>query len=241
MAMFRRLASLAKSALPFARKRANDRVQTACDYNRWRKKAQTGELAFHRQDTWRPSENFAARNASLFERFQFRPDQYVSKTVIDVGAGSKLRTKFFQGAELLAVEPLADQFRSEIPWSDVYDSQEVYAVPAEEFIPACEGRCDLVISINVLDHCYDFAKIITNLRRYMRADGLMFLSFDKHDKTDSLHPLSLNEEICQQIFEDNGLSIERSTTGFGEGWDGPPTYGHGPYAMNFWLRRAKAA
>ena len=216
-------------------------AQTTCRYERWQKKAQSGELEFHRRDKWRPSDNFAKRTAALFEHFGFRPDQYAGKTVIDIGAGSRLRTKFFRGADLIAIEPLADRFRQEIAWCDLNDAAEVFSLPAEEFIEACEARGDLVISINVLDHCFDFAKIVANLARYVRADGQLFLSFDKHAKADALHPLTLDETVCRQIFEDCGLSIERCTTGFGEMWDGPPTYGHGPYAMNYWLRRARAA
>lgn len=239
--MFKRLARLANSLTTFSSGGAKESAQTTCSYKRWQRKAQTGELAFHRRDTWRPSDNFATRTALLFERFGFRSDQFAGKTVIDVGAGSKLRTKFFQDAQLIVIEPLADQFRAEISWSDIADAKEVFSVPAEEYVAACEGRGDLVISINALDHCFDFAKIIANLARYVSADGLMFLSFDKHDKTDAMHPLSLNEQICQKVFQDCGLSIERATTGFGASWEGPPTYGHGPYAMNFSLRRAQAA
>jgi hypothetical protein len=138
--MFRRLATWTVSAVPFFKAGRKDRAQTTCDYRRWRGKAQTGELAFHRQDKWRPSENFSTRTASLFERFEFHPRQFAGKTVIDVGAGSRLRTKFFRDAELIVIEPLADQYRAEIPWSDVYTAQEVFSVPAEEYVAACEGK-----------------------------------------------------------------------------------------------------
>jgi 2-polyprenyl-3-methyl-5-hydroxy-6-metoxy-1,4-benzoquinol methylase len=239
--MFKRIANLSKGIVSQLGRAAKDRGQASCNFKRWQKKAQLGELAFHRQDTWRPSENFVTRNASLLRHFGFRPDEFAGKTIIDVGAGSKLRTKYFSGSKLIIIEPLADRFRATISWSDVGDADEMFSVPAEEYVAACEGRGDLIISINALDHCFDFARIIANLSRYASSDGLIFLSFDKHTKTDALHPLSLTEQLCDQVFEACGLSVERFAAGFGESWDGPPTYGHGPYAMNYWLRRARAA
>ena len=96
----------------------------------------------------------------LFEHFGLKPGDYSGKTVIDLGAGSKLRSRYFSEAELIAIEPLADRFLKEIDWCDLAQAHEVYSVPAETKIESCVGRADLLISINVLDHCYDFERII---------------------------------------------------------------------------------
>jgi hypothetical protein len=42
-----------------------------------------------------------------------------------------------------------------------------------------------------------------------------------------------------RIFAQAGFSIEKVTTGLGDVLGGPQTYGHGPYALNYWLRPAK--
>jgi hypothetical protein len=136
----------------------------------------------------------------------------------------------------VAIEPLADRFLAEIPWSDLRDAEELYSRPAEDYIEALEGRVDLLVSINVLDHCFDMPTIMGNVRRYLKPNGLALVSFDKHARADKLHPLSLTETTCAQIFVDSGLVVEQFTSGMGRALNGSQTYGHGPYTLNYWLR-----
>ncbi len=49
-----------------------------------------------------------------------------------------------------------------------------------------------------------------------------------------MHPLELDEETCNQVFQKEGFRIENFSTGVG---DILSTYGHGPYCMNYWLRK----
>lgn len=58
---------------------------------------------------------------------------------MDLGAGSKLRTKFFTDAKIIAIEPLAEKFMKEIEWCDLKDAYRVYSRPAEDFIGELEG------------------------------------------------------------------------------------------------------
>lgn len=216
-------------------------TRTKCEYDAWRERAQQGELKFHRQNTWRPSEKFSTENRALLEHFGFRANQFAGQTVIDVGAGSKLRTRYFHDARVIAIEPLADRFRAEIEWCDLDDAEAVYSLPAEQFVAECENQADLVFSVNVLDHCFDFERIAENIAAYAKPDGTVFLSFDKHNKADEMHPLELDEEICTRIFDAAGLEVEKYDSGFGTALGGLQTYGHGPYAMNYWLKRKAAA
>jgi hypothetical protein len=170
----------------------------------------------------------------LFTHFGFSHDDYKGRVVIDVGGGSKLRTKYFVGARLFVIEPLAERFMQEIRWCDLADAERVFSMPAEEHIEACEDSADLLISINVLDHCYDFKAIIKNVAAYLKMGGLAFLSFDKHDITDEIHPLRLSEKICEELFTQNGLTVIRRTKGAG---DVLQTYGYGDYCLNYWLRK----
>jgi hypothetical protein len=65
---------------------------------------------------------------------------------------------------------------------------------------------------------------------------MAFLSFDKHDAPDELHPLKLTEEICAERFEKQGFKIKATTTGGGAVLK---TYGHGEYCLNYWLEKNK--
>ena len=212
-------------------------AKTTESREKWSSEAQEGEFLFHKKDTWRKTPDFMNQTDRLLRHFGFTPEQYAGKVVVDVGAGSMLRTKFFTGAHLVALEPLADRFMAEIPACDLKDADEVFSLPAEQRIDSLVGTCDLVISINVLDHCYDFPTIVDNIRQYLKPDGLAFLTFDMHDKADRMHPLSLTEKTCKPIFDKAKFRIEKVTTGVGDALGGAQTYGHGPFTLNYWLRR----
>jgi len=202
---------------------------------KWEQVAQNGEFRFHLKNEWRQSPEFMGQTKRLFGHFGFSPDDYNGKVVIDLGGGSRLRTKYFIGARIFVIEPLAEKFIKEIDWCDLRDAERVYSTPAEENIEECNNSADLVISINVLDHCYNFKEIIKNIKAYLTRDGLAFLSFDKHDGADAMHPLRLTEKICEELFVKNGLSVEKYSKGAG---DILKTYGHGEYCLNYWLRKA---
>jgi hypothetical protein len=63
-----------------------------------------------------------------------------------------LRSKFFQGAHLVVIEPLADRLIAEVEGCDLQDAAEVHSRPAEQLIESLVGTADLVVSINVVDH-----------------------------------------------------------------------------------------
>jgi 2-polyprenyl-3-methyl-5-hydroxy-6-metoxy-1,4-benzoquinol methylase len=227
-----------ESFLNLGKKPPAESAKIRHDEKEWLCKAQEGEFRFHEKNKWRQSEDFIEQTIRLFDSFGFFRAQYEGKTIIDLGAGSKLRTKYFSGANLIVIEPLAERFLQEIEWCDLRDAHEVYSTPAEMEVKECLNRADLVISINVLDHCYDFEKIIQNIYSYLKDDGLAFISFDKHEEADEKHPLRLDEHICREIFERNDLVIEKVTQGANGILPGD-TYGHGPYCLNYRLKKAK--
>lgn len=193
-------------------------------------KAQAGEFEFHRTNQWRQTDDFMANTVKFFKLFGLEPDGYAGRTVMDVGAGSRLRTLYFQQATLVALEPLADRFRREIPWCDLDRAHAVISTPAEQLAEAWVGKVDLVISINVLDHCYSFQQILANIFAYLKPGGLALLSFDSHETTDHMHPLVLTEPVCREHFRRAGFRVDRVLTGlepYGR------SYGHGD-TLTFW-------
>jgi|GEM_PF-2343270 2-polyprenyl-3-methyl-5-hydroxy-6-metoxy-1,4-benzoquinol methylase len=187
------------------------RPRTSVPIRRWLNVAQKAELIHHKSGKGRESGYFHIQTARLFIHLGFTPEQYRGKVVIDIGAGSRLRTLFFKDAYIVAIEPLAEVFMKEIEWCDLHKAQELYCRPAEEFIEALRNRGDLIISINTLDHCYNFERIMDNIREYMKPDALAFLSFDSRRFTDKYHPLILTREVCERVFLEKGLIVERMT------------------------------
>ena len=197
----------------------------------WSKVAQPGELAFHKRPNLRSSGEWESRNTAFWAKREFSPTGWDGKLIVDVGAGSRLRTLYFQGAKIAAIEPLADKFIAEVEWQDLDQAAEVYPVPAEKDIPELHGRADLVVSVNVLDHGYDFEAAMANIRNYLKPDGLAYLTFDQHERPDDMHQLMIDDGKARAIFDSCGLDLERA-----EEW-GRYHGSAGPPALHYWLRR----
>ena len=198
----------------------------------WAGPAQDQEFAFHEANAWRRSARFTTDSARLWEHFGFRADQFAGQVIVDVGAGSKLRTRYFEGARIIAVEPLADRYRT-LDFCDLHTAEACFSVPGEALVLELVGRADAVLSINALDHGYDFDAAIQNIAAYLKPNSPAFLSFDLHEKADAMHPLVLTEESCRATFAAAGLTVTRVTTGVGPFGT---NYGHGA-AVDFWLRK----
>lgn len=184
--------------------------------------AQAGELGWHIENQWRANDDlFIADTKMMMRAFGFTPGDY--KSVVDIGAGPRLRSRFFHKAKLCAIEPLAEKYIEAFDWCDL-KKYKTYPVPIESFIDSL--HVEFAMSINVLDHCQSFDKAISNISRY--ADHF-FLSYDCGDKTpDSLHPLQLTEEISDEAFTKYGLKVVKQTI------SEPYRKGH---AVNYWLEK----
>ena len=112
-----------------------------------------------------------AETKKLFYWWEYSRSAFEGKVVVDLGAGSKLRSKYFEGARLIAIEPLADRYLQGIKWCDLKDAEETYSVPAEELVPQVKGRADFVMCINVLDHVYNPDRALANARAYLKKGG----------------------------------------------------------------------
>ena len=183
-------------------------IKTKIEKSKW-DLAQSGEFDFHKKNEWRKNnEAFTKSNYTLFKnKFGFNENEYNGKNILDLGCGSKLRAKFFKNSFIYALEPLADKFIAEIDWCDLRDAHKVYSSPAEKLIPEMVNNMDLVFSINVIDHCYDFNIIVNNLYQYTKKGGLCLLSFDLHDKIDPMHPIILTDDFATEVFKKSGFKI----------------------------------
>ena len=191
--------------------------------------AQNGELDWHNKNPWRNDDwDFIINTYKLFNHLGFDRDYLRGKIILDVGAGPRLRTKYFKDATIIALEPLGDKFMQDFKWCDLNDVS-LYIKSIEEFIPELENKFDFIMSINALDHCYDFNKSVENMCRYLKEDGSIFLSYDYHSNPDQLHPLCLDDKFSKLVFKENNLQITKELV--------HTTYGLGEFALNFWLTK----
>ncbi|MBI3001303.1 MAG: class I SAM-dependent methyltransferase [Deltaproteobacteria bacterium] len=210
----------------------------------WKYITQSRELRFHVYDAPRgDSEQFRKEIASLFEYFGFSSDQFANKTVVDIGAGSHLITSFFQDAKIVAIDPLANRYLKEIPSCGLRKAHKIYSCPAETRIEDLKSAADFAISINVLDHAYEFEAIIDNIYFYLKPGAPAFLSFDCHDYITALHPINLSVERSEKTFESAGFSIAKVSRGLGPvlpcAIPRGSAYGDGE-AFSFWLSKPES-
>ncbi|MEM2250943.1 MAG: methyltransferase domain-containing protein, partial [Candidatus Hadarchaeales archaeon] len=138
---------------------------------RWRLITQRLELRSYKSEIWRKTNAFMSQTSLLFKHWGYSRTDFKNRIICDIGAGPKLRTKFFENAKIAAIEPLGSKFISEYSWSDIKDAWRLYTQPAEKFIPDLENRCDFIVCINVLDHVYDPISVLKNAFRYLKAGG----------------------------------------------------------------------
>jgi 2-polyprenyl-3-methyl-5-hydroxy-6-metoxy-1,4-benzoquinol methylase len=181
----------------------------------WKTWSQKNELNFHKNNTWRKTKDFINQTEYIMNFFGYSPEMFKNETIIDLGCGSKLRSKFFINSKIVAIDPLANDFINSIEWSNLKDTAKYYSVPAEEVIPELKNTAKFVMCINVLDHTFDPKAILKNSYHYLRNDGEFLLSVDAHKLISPLHPQALNEEILQKLFNQLKFRTIRSYKGLG--------------------------
>jgi SAM-dependent methyltransferase len=203
-------------------------------FDHWQSKAQVGELEFHVHQKARPNEDMYLRDREIFESFGFSEEQFEGETIVDLGAGSHLRTKFFRSAKIAAIEPLGDQYRANIEWCDLGDAEHYHSTPAEERVDSLGGQAVFANCMNVLDHAFEPDRILSNVNYYLRPGGIFLLSVDLHDgQADDLHPVDLDIPRLRQLIHDAGFSLERAFLYLPRA----KSYGHG-FACSYVLRKS---
>ena len=112
----------------------------------WEKEAQPGELAFHQTNEWRNTANFMKQTIKLMEGLGYKRTMFKDQLMIDLGCGSKLRSKFFTKALIVGIEPLGNDFIKTVPWNDLIDAYKLFSVPAEKTIKELEGKAQFCMS-----------------------------------------------------------------------------------------------
>lgn len=138
----------------------------------------------------------------------FRSDDYVGRVVLDLGSGPHLRSRFFDGAELLALDPLATWITERLRGSDLGSAAEVHPVALEHRVESLVGRCDLVLSLDALDRGYDADATFANARAYLRSGGTFYLSFESRRTSTRRHPLIVSNAECRALAARHGFEIQ---------------------------------
>jgi SAM-dependent methyltransferase len=181
-------------------------MTTAIPREKWAAEAQPGEREWWRANMPAP-EGIEACAAAEFAA-DFGQREFDGKTIMDIGCGPTVLTGWFTGAEIVAVDPLADSYRG-LLGNRLGLAAKVYAQPAEILIPELVEKADAVFSVNALDHAFDLGACLWNIAAYLKPSGLAFIDVDLHPGWgDSKHPLRMSRREVESAFNRNGLCIE---------------------------------
>jgi len=173
-------------------------------------------LEFHKSNDWRNTQDFLDQTTYLMDYFGYSPEDFKDEIVIDLGCGSKLRSKFFKHGKIVAIDPLADDYIKNVPWSDINTATQYYSKPAEELIPELENCACFLMCINVLDHTFKPRKILENCHRYLKTGGELLISVDSHKFITPLHPQAINAKFLENAFSKMQFEILRSYRDLGK-------------------------
>lgn len=150
---------------------------------RWITECQTFELDFHQKENYRwDKESFESAWRKHFERWcGVTASDMECCLVLDIGCGSRPAIDYFVDSERFYIDPLVMQF-SDIPEvADAWDDERLMnamGVPAEEMVGALAGRCDFVNCFNVLDHCFEWRKVLENMAAYCKQGAVVSFGTD---------------------------------------------------------------
>jgi 2-polyprenyl-3-methyl-5-hydroxy-6-metoxy-1,4-benzoquinol methylase len=174
------------------------------------KKAQEAQLDHHKR-YWKQTtlEEHLRKAGQDFYKYGLRPDDYKGLTVMDLGCGSNLLSKFFREATIIAVDPLAFQYLVEIKDCNLMDAAFLYNEKAEHTISYLYGHVDFVICRDTLDQCENPEEVIINISKYLKQYGKAFISFHIRYKPDIYHPHCITEDQISKYFGNNDLIITK--------------------------------
>jgi SAM-dependent methyltransferase len=122
--------------------------------------------------------------------YQWRADQLVERLerlglqhltdgtarVVEVGCGPVGVVPFFPAAERVAVDPLDASYAANPVLAPLRSPTTDYREGAGERLPCESGRYDLAIMENCIDHVQDVGAVMSELRRVLKPDGILYMT-----------------------------------------------------------------
>jgi SAM-dependent methyltransferase len=100
-----------------------------------------------------------------------------SARVLEVGSGAHGLIFFFEGAEKVGVDPLADHYRELFP---AWQSQAKTLAAFGEQLPFADSSFDVVLCDNVVDHAENPRRIVEEIARVLAPGGLLYFTVNVH-------------------------------------------------------------
>lgn len=178
------------------------------NYNEWKNIHQAYELKYHQQGNFRwpgREEIWDEQWDNIFSLFAKQSkDQFTDdSTLIDIGCGSRPALDWFTHGKKYNIDPLLnDYLKIDVlkgHWNSFSEDQLISA-PAEDLQSSLVQKADFILCWNVLDHTYDWQKILNNCYQYLKPTGTFILGTDHGGKEHIGHPgINNSEDLFQEI------------------------------------------
>ncbi len=130
-----------------------------------------------------------------------------SRSAVEIGAGPyPCLAAAPRWLRAVAVDPIARAYAEEGILPAAAGHITYIECPGER-IPLPAAFADLVIIENALDHVSDPAAVLTEIRRLLRPDGLLWLLVDLSTHTDHMHPHPFDETRVRGLLTAQGFEV----------------------------------
>ena len=119
--------------------------------------------------------------------------------VLEVGSGAHGLIFFFEGAERVGVDPLADEYRRLFPaWQGLARTVAAFG----EKLPFADSSFAVVLCDNVVDHAEDPRRIVEEIARVLVPGGLLYFTVNIH------HPVYHWAATAHAAWRELGIPVE---------------------------------
>lgn len=192
------------------------------EYKKWKEVHQPFELSYHQHGNfrWPGRENIWDEQwNNIFSLFgKQKKDQFTDNQVlIDIGCGSRPALSWFEKGKQYNIDPLLEDYlkieKLQQYW-EPFTKDQLISAPAEELQTQLINKADFILCWNVLDHTYDWKKILNNCFEYLNSDGVFLLGTDHGGKEHIGHPgIQKSEELFKEL-DSKFKTIDYSKAGF---------------------------
>jgi ubiquinone/menaquinone biosynthesis C-methylase UbiE len=154
-------------------------------------------------------------------------------SILEIGSGAAgIITHFKESNNRYAIDPLEDLYSSVENFVAYRDKEVKYFNGKGEALPFEDEKFDLVLIDNVLDHCEDPALVMSEIKRTLKKNGIIFFrqntykvwgkfvrSLMEKALIDKGHPFTFTKkDLLKNYFENNYQILYYSRSGYFKTW-----------------------
>jgi ubiquinone/menaquinone biosynthesis C-methylase UbiE len=111
-------------------------------------------------------------------------DYFKQKEILEIGCGPSGIINFIPRNNLkIGVDPLILKYREKL----VIKSNTNFLLSVSEFLPFKNNSVNILFAINMLDHCQNPIKVIREIRRIIKKDGVFILNLNIYNRLNKIY------------------------------------------------------